>query len=94
MKKYKDCKGCKHYRTSFFNWVASLIFGEKFSECHRKTNLNSCFTNGQYSFCALEREEPCPVNKNYCGPEGKYFEPKKSAKDQYELNYEKETPYL
>jgi hypothetical protein len=63
----KLCKDCKYFKGSWF-------LGYNFARCMKKINNVTGKGDG---FCSIERT-PNPFDlPNYCGEEGKWFEPKK-----------------
>ena len=70
----KLCKNCKHIRR---NWITYLFVGDEFSKCGRPVNPDLVSGKTELkNYCSIERKYWYSIDA--CGPEGKYFEERKS----------------
>lgn len=65
----KLCKDCKHHRAPTNSYVEALC-----ASPHLGTNLVTGTNN--VGICRIQRMTEIPFEDHFCGPKGKYWEPK------------------
>ena len=79
MTKLLLCKDCKWYRK---DWVSHIFYGNyHYDTCACPSTTQNPVTGNDNRFCDMLRAERWKELDYSCGPEGKYFEPKKPHKD-------------
>jgi hypothetical protein len=70
----KLCKDCKYYRRDWFSHLMGM--GHRHDTCSSPNTSQNPVTGNESRFCDMLRSNRWEILDYYCGPDGRFFEPK------------------